>query len=160
MKSILIITVLGCLLLACGSDRNDPVLTGPEPLPAVPGVRGTVEFWKGDFMPTVPPDNPGGTITPVARTIFFFEPTRDAEVVPDGPGGFFSDIQTKLIDTVRSDSDGYFAVTLPSGLYSLFVWEDDRYYANLWSDQYIQPVRVVDGQVSEVRIKIDYLATY
>lgn len=158
----LLITIFCCLLVACSSDRNHmaPMPTGPEPLPLAQGINGTVEFWEGDFMPVAVPDTPSGSVRPVSRTIFFFEPTGRADVVRDGYGSFFLEIQTELIDTVRSDSEGRFAISLPSGLYSVFVREGDRYYANGSSDQHIQPVQVVEGQVLEARIKIDYLATY
>ncbi len=162
MKTSPLIIVLCFLMVACGADRDNmaPIPTGPEPLTIVQGVHGTVEFWEGDFMPVAVPATPSGSVRPVSRTVFFFEPTGRADVVRDGYGSFFLKIQTELIDTVRSDSEGRFAITLPSGLYSVFVREGDRYYANGSSDQHIQPVRVVEVEVVEARIKIDYLATY
>lgn len=162
MKLCLLVAVMACLMVACDTDRGHEIIIPTEPaqFPALQGIHGTIEFWEGDFMPIVSPNNPSGTVTAVVRTIYFFEPTGNDDVVRDAYGSFFVAINSKLIDTVRSDSEGRFAITLPAGLYSLFVKEGDLYYANGSSDQHIQPVRVTAGQLSETRIKIDYLATY
>jgi hypothetical protein len=162
MKKLLMIIVLGWAMLGCGEDRNAQTPTEPQQqtMPGIGAVYGTVIFLEGDFMPFVHPDYPGGTFTPVVRTIFFFEPTRSEDAVRDGYGSFFSEIHTELLAITQSDSGGHFAIDLPTGLYSVFVWEDNRYYASRSSSSYIAPIEVVEGQINEVQIDIDYLAAY
>lgn len=155
----LVLCLLAVGVIGCSLDRQEPD-PGLQPIPVVQGLAGTVEFWEGDFMPSNDPYNPGGVITLVVRTVLIYEPTSNDDVVADSPGGFFSQINTKLVKSVTSNAQGSFLTDLPAGTYSVFVWEDGRFYANLWSGGLIQPVIVEPGEMSRMTIKIDYLATY
>jgi hypothetical protein len=74
---------------------------------------------------------------------------------------FYSEIQTQLVSRTSSDDQGYFQLELPSGTYSLFVWEQERYYANGFDGfGYIMPVDVAEGAVVRRDMIIDYKAAY
>lgn len=154
---LLAVTMLA--LSACSSDQATNPL-GAQPDTPEQGVAGLVTFHEGDFMPVTEPQLPNGSITPVERMVYIFEPTTMNDVVVDGDGGFYSAVSTNLVKTVQSNEAGEFTVELGAGTYSLFVLEDGRFYANLWSSDYIQPVAVQPHQVTEFEIKITYKATY
>jgi hypothetical protein len=121
------------------------------------GIKGRIEIWEGDFMP------PGkGKVYYGKKTVLVFEKTnlRDCQR-EEGNSTFYTNVNSRLIDSVVSDGDGYFSLSLPAGEYSLFVRERGLFYANLFDgDGFIFPVRVEKGKVTEVRIRIDYKATY
>lgn len=147
------------LLVGCADDSDLASSIGPDTLQ---GLAGMVEFWEGDFMPIVDPDEPRGTITPVARVIKVFEQTTLDDVVADPSGHpcFFTDINTPLVATVESGDDGAYRLGLAPGTYSVFVLEGGRYYANLFTDKGIQPVTVEESRMTIYDIDITYLATY
>lgn len=123
------------------------------------GIWGDIWFWEGDFMPVCM----NGTITPVVREVRIHELTHTDYVVRTSRpySAFYDEINTKLISTVCSDSDGFFEVNLPVGHYSLFVVEDTLFYSNS-SDGYgnLSPVEVKDNEVVEIRFDITYKALY
>ena len=147
MRAILLAALI-LALGACSSDlATNPV--GAQPDTPDQGVAGLVTFHEGDFMPVTDPNLMTGSITPVARVIYIYEPTTMDQVAYDGDGAFYSAIYTKLVATVESNANGEFAAELGAGTYSLFVLEDGRYYANGWSDNYIQPVTVAPHAVTD-----------
>ena len=121
-------------------------------------LSGTVIFWEGNFMP----GNSTGTKTPVVRDILIYEPTSiyevsQAHVVPDP---FYADIQTKLVATTTSDTNGHFSLSLPAGRYSLFVKEDGLFYSNSFESNIIDPVTVTTGETTTVEFDITYQAAF
>jgi hypothetical protein len=136
-----------CLVAACSvPDDNSGTLSG------------TVLLWEGDFMP----GNPTGTKTPVVRDIFIYEPTSIDEVTQahEFPDPFYSDIQTKLVGTTTSDTNGHFSLPLTAGRYSLFVQEDGHYYSNLTESNIINPVNIISGATTTVDIDITNQAAF
>ena len=134
-------------------DRNDDKVTIEQ------GIWGDVWFLEGDFMPMCP----SGTITPVAREIRVHVLTHRDDVV-EGPiayAPFYSEINSDLVATIYSGTDGFFEVELPPGQYSLFVVEDTLFYAYRFDGQgHINPVEVLEDEVTEILFNIDYEATY
>jgi len=123
------------------------------------GVWGNVWFWEGDFMPIIDPVH--AKITPVIREIYIYEPTDDSMVEPSDGGTFFTSINSTLIATIRSDSDGFFQVSLAPGKYSFFVKEDTLFYANRWDgDGHILSAIVMENSVTKNKIDITYKAVY
>jgi hypothetical protein len=144
------------LFCACSPEDNPVEPTGQ-------GLFGVVEFWEGDFMPTYPGGEQGGTVTPVKRSIYIYEPTHFDDVTVSDPTEmvFFEDIRTRLVKIAHSDADGRFATTLPAGEYSVFVKEGDRFYINLsGGDGVLGPAEVVDGEFTFLKIAISYRATF
>jgi len=121
------------------------------------GIKGRIEIWEGDFMP------PGkGKIYYEKKVVLIFEKTNLTNCQgEEGNPTFYTKVNSRLIDSVVSDKDGYFSLSLPPGEYSLFVRERGLFYANLFDgDGFIFPVRVEKGKITEVNIRIDYKATY
>lgn len=155
-----------CLLLllvitACrkdpGSHMEDVYRANEKKVTITQGVRGTVSFAEGDFMP----GHVTGKIYPVQRTVCIYEPTSDSQLIShDHPQStFFDTITSRLITKVESDGDGFFQTELPSGKYTMVVIEEGRYYANSWSD-YLNPFTVVAGNATKADFFISYKATY
>ena len=110
-------------------------------------------------MPIVDPK--GAKITPVIREIYIYEPTDDSMVEPSNVGTFFTSINSTLIATIQSDSDGFFQVSLTPGKYSFFVKEDTLFYANRWDgDGHILSAIVTENSVTKNQIDITYKAVY
>ena len=77
-------------------------------------------------MPTT--GTPSGTKSNVVREIRFYELTQRDQAEFDG--AFFSQVQTKLVKKTTSNEEGVYQIELKPGMYSAFVWEDGRLYAN------------------------------
>ena len=146
--------VLGSITLIYNCSKN-PVKSNISQ-----GVKGRIEFYEGNFMPSSSDIPLNGEVSYVKRKIFIFEKTHMNDVIAE-EGGFYTAIKSNLVDTTESDNKGYFAIQLPIGEYSIFVWEKDKYYANR-SDGlgYIFPVNVEKEKITEITFIIDYLAVY
>jgi hypothetical protein len=101
----------------------------------------------------------GGKITPVVRVIFVYEATSYDMVEPSN-GTFFNEINTRLVAVIVSSTNGFYQVKLPPGKYSLFVIENDMYYANGSDGEHIQPAVVVENEATKMQIDITYNAVY
>lgn len=123
------------------------------------GIWGNVWLWQGDFMPS-PDTDLRGSITAVSREVCIYEPTSMQETVPS-IGTRFTRINSRLVATVTSQSNGLFQVSLSPGRYSLVVKEDSTFYAN-WFDMegYISQVTVVKDSVTKFQINLTYGAVY
>lgn len=102
-----------------------------------------------------------GTVTPVVRDVYVHELTNYDMVEEVGYYSFFSIINSNLITIIQSDKNGFFQVELEPGKYSFFVKEDSLFFANL-SDSYgnILSAEVIQDSVTQVKIDINYLASY
>lgn len=138
------------------------------PIPAITittGVRGNVWYWEGDFMPFVYTDIPPSTvpssrgkISPVVREIQIHRVTTVTDMNSYGP--LFSDIPTELVATTTSDQTGFYQIDLPPGIYSAFIKEGTKYYANGFDSQGIMAFEVRSGTVTEMRLDITLAATF
>lgn len=120
------------------------------------GVQGQVLWFEGNRMPGVGVDLPKGK--PIEREIYFFEPTSNEQVTGSGP--LYDEVNSRLIKKAKSNEEGYFQVKLPEGKYSVFVKENGKYYASVMDSQHFNPVKVEQGKVSEMSIRVDYKAYY
>jgi len=104
-----------------------------------------------------------GTITPVVREVYIYQATALQDVVPssNSEGQFFSSINTELITLVTSDSTGFYQAQLPTGTYSVFIKENEEFYANHFdADFTINPVTVEENKTTKLQIDITYAATF
>jgi hypothetical protein len=157
---IVILFSFGC------KDKNDltnqPIEKYPpdnrELVTIKQGIWGNVWFWEGSFMPVG-----WGNITPVVRTIYFYQLTRYDSVVPP-TGTWFNKINSVLIDSTLSGSNGFYQIILAPGEYSVFIKEDTAYYANWFTVRnsiwYILPVPVKKDSITEFPIDITYKSVY
>lgn len=140
----------------CGPNYHAPVMPerNGDRVSIKQGVWGDVWFWQGDFMPVCET----GTVQAVGREVRIHAPTTWNDVVHSGSGAFYSKVNTPLIATVWSDSDGFFQAALPVGTYSVFVVEQDSLlYANWFDSQgRIYPVEVRPDSVTAIRFDITY----
>lgn len=129
------------------------------------GLAGKVLWIEGNQMPTIiNEDNPESTRERpapkgVQREVHIYELTTMAQAT--GNGVFFSDIKTKLVEKVKTDEEGNFAVSLPVGKYSVFVKEDEGLFANKMDGQgHINPVEVNQDEITQLKLELNYKAAY
>ena len=130
------------------------------------GAWGHVWFWRGNFKNNDPNYGcGGGTVRPVERLVLIYEEAiwpDDVVASEDPPGqGFFAGIRTPVVDSVPTDSLGFFEIPLPVGRYSLFVREDSLYYARGGApNRAIGLIEVPEGGVDRVQIDLKYKAAF
>jgi hypothetical protein len=126
--------------------------------PIVQGVKGLVTVLSGNQMPRIgaPPAVP----QPYPTTVFFYEPTDITRTLQWNQGPLFTNIYTKLIATVDTDSTGAFTAKLPVGTYSVFVQAGQQFYANNFDIRNnINLVTVDKGKLAEMNIVVNYMST-
>lgn len=123
------------------------------------GIKGTIYRVQGNQMPA--PGEPPTRPQPFQTTLYIYELTNTSQVRHAPGASFYTAIHTKLVKHVKSDKKGKFKVKLSPGRYSLFVKNDDLFYANLFDDKNnIAPITVQKGQYTDVEVKVDYGAVY
>ncbi|WP_266369107.1 hypothetical protein [Tellurirhabdus rosea] len=156
---ILLMLVLGISFLATAQKKPvtkaKKMATTKTPFQ---GLCGTVLFKSGNNMPTVDRPQPKGQ--PVAREVLIYELTGMNQVKANDEG-FYTEVASKLIKTVKSGKDGRFCVSLPAGSYSVFVKEEKGLYANEFDgENHIFPVKIEKGRKSTAKVEISYAAVF
>jgi hypothetical protein len=122
------------------------------------GIWGNVWFWQGSFQPVG-----WGNIIPVSRKIYFYTLTRWDSVEPP-TGTWYKKVNSTLVDSTLSGSNGFYQITLAPGEYSVFVREDTAYYANWFTHRdsiwYVLPVPVKRDSITEFQVDITYQAVF
>ena len=123
------------------------------------GISGTVTELTGNQMPMK--DAPLSSPRPVLTTVLVYEPTNLSQVSRMGGTALYTDIRTKQVASVDTDSTGAFRVALPAGSYSLFVKTAKGYYANLFdTENNIALFKVEEGQVTVARLSVTDKAVF
>jgi hypothetical protein len=123
------------------------------------GIEGYIFRISGNRMPS--PDVKLSPPRGIKSVLYIYELTNLNQVSKQGATGFYSNIQTKLIQRVESDTSGYFFALLPPGEYSLFTKKDALFYANNFDGQNnIAPVTVIAHKVTQINVNVDYDAVY
>jgi len=123
------------------------------------GIKGNVVLQKGNFMPGFEGKPKVGN--GVKREIGFFELTKENQTEAGKGAGFFKKIKTCKILRVYSDKDGCFIARLKPGKYSMFVKEENEWYANSYGpNDEIFEVVVKEGEVISVEFVINHSASY
>jgi hypothetical protein len=140
----------------CGLDYDAPIMPerNDDRVTISQGVWGDVWYWEGNFMPVCPT----GTVQAVVREMRIHALASSSDVEHTEHGAFYSKVNTPLIATVWSGSNGFFQATLPAGTYSVFAVEQDSLlYANGFDGEgHIYPVEVKDGKAAGIRFDITY----
>jgi hypothetical protein len=156
MKPIYIAPLAMLLSIYCTQHSIYPPDTNYQ-ITIPQGLWGNVWFWEGNFMPPVE----SGTITPVVRDVYIYEPTSLDQVDQVGYSAFYTQIHTQLIAKTESNETGFFQIALSSGEYSVFVKEDTLFYANGFNGDGIIMLHSVSASfVTKVQIDITYKAYY
>lgn len=149
MKLILLFwfNVFAVILISCSTSRT-----------LSEGISGKVLWFEGDLMPGINKKPVAGI--PVKREIYIFHPTRTSQVkVLDQV--FFREIQTDLVKKIWTDKNGNFKVKLPPGRYSIFTKEPPGFFSNRFSEEgFLNLVNVTAGEITDIVIRIDYMAAY
>ncbi len=123
------------------------------------GIEGYIFRISGNRMPS-----PDAKLSPpkgIKTVLYVYQLTSLSQVTRQNESAFYTSIASKLVQTVTSDDNGYFFISLPAGEYSLFTKKDALFYANNFdSDNHIAPVKVVTHKVTQVNVNIDYDAVY
>lgn len=124
------------------------------------GVRGQVLYFEGNFMP-----DEEGRINrkgkQVKRKIGIFAATKPEQTKTDGSMTFFEDIQTRCVQFIETDKKGCFAVNLTEGKYSFLVWEEGKWFSNLFDEENVlTPVVIEKNKVTNIEIQINHKAVY
>ena len=158
MKPIFALLYVFALTVSC---QNMKKISADAPV--TQGITGFVNEIRGNQMPS--PDQPASTAGSTGKglktTVYIYEMTRIDQVVQMGTSSFYSDIHSKRIGSVETDTAGRFSISLPPGEYSVFVQVNGKYYANSFdSRNYISTVSVSENKVSEMKISVTASATY
>lgn len=138
--------ILYLLLLACSSAQQRQ------------GIKGQVLLISGNQLPD--PENIKRAHYGVQRELVIYELTTTSQVTQN-VDGFFTDIETKLITTLKTKADGSFKLRLPPGEYSVLVKEEGGFYGNLFDkNNAINPIIVKENEYAWLPITIDYQAVY
>ena len=117
------------------------------------GLTGTLLKKEGNCMPS--PVNSSCKQYPVSRSIYIFDYSTLKNVVGYGP--FFTSVNSNLIGKCKADDEGFFQFSLSPGKYSIFILEDNKYFANgLDGLGGINPVIVKADSVITIKLILDY----
>lgn len=124
------------------------------------GVWGEVLWLEGNHQP----GSDGGTTEPVSREVHVHEPAMQSDVVAatDRPDayGVYSEVNTPLVASVTSDTEGFYEASLEPGTYSVFVEDEGDWYCNGSSADGLCTITIEAEQLTEYDIRIDYAASY
>lgn len=148
--------------VSCGSGLMPADQFGRHTI--VQGVAGNVWEWVGDFQLHGVADQSCYSITPVRRTLLIYPaiPTSAVFGYSSLSRGFLDSIPAQPIDSVSSDSTGFFQLPLAVGGYSVIVRERSQYYVNggTFDANYFSFVRVSQTTVSRMPVNITYRALF
>ena len=160
---VLIFFFCGIAFLACNKDTNH-VSVGwnneselrehnAKKVSISTGGFGTLIQREGNCMPIV--DSNECRWFPISNTIQIYSYTTLDNVFGDGP--FFTAVNTKLLEEIKPDNEGFFQFKLDTGKYSVFIVENGAFYANSYNGQRgINPIEIVQDSVTNIDMVLDY----
>jgi len=153
MRNTVIFFISAMLFFGCASQRGS---SGKQ------GIIGEVRWVEGNLMPTIGDNSYAHRAfgIPIVRDIYIFSAVKRDDTISAG-GSFYKSVNGKLVARLKSNREGIFKVDLPIGTYSIFVMEDQGYYANVFDGNgYINPVTVHANNFTEIKILVNYKAVY
>jgi hypothetical protein len=167
MKTICLICILNLILFTSCETKKDPednpqiinteelIKNNALKISLNVGVAGTLLKKDGNCMPMIGSSNTSCRTYPVSRTIMIYDYTTTNEV--DGWGPLYKSVHSKLIAQCKADQDGFFQVVVDPGNYSIFIKENDSFYANSFDGLGgIHPITVKNESVNVVTLILDY----
>jgi hypothetical protein len=153
MRFFLFLFVAGfSLFSACKIPQKKPKTA------IVQGVKGVILEITGNQMPRI--GAPASEPKPYPTTVFFYEPTDITRTQQWNRGPLFTNIYTKLILAINTDSSGVFTAKLPVGTYSVFVQAGQNFYANSFDIRNnINLVSVEKGKLTELNMVVNFASS-
>ena len=124
------------------------------------GITGTVLWLEGNQMPSIGQSKANKAI-PISCTVYLCKPIKMNALSGNMP--LFDELPKELIiASATTDRKGSFTIEAPAGSYSVLTSTPNRkYFANRSNGQgELMPITVQAGQLSEIEVKMDYLAVY
>lgn len=118
------------------------------------GMTGTLIQREGNCMPIVVE---GGDCRwfPISRTVQVYEYTKQEGVHGNGP--FYDSLSVAFVSEVEPDKDGFYQLELDPGMYSVFIIEGSKFYANSYDGKGgVNPIVISDDSTSEINMLLDY----
>jgi hypothetical protein len=146
MKKLLVIC---CLISSCAVAQ--------KPVKISQGVQGTVVERKGNYMPSpgAAPDNG----KPLVTDVLVYELTNRNEV-SSADGTTFTNLTKKLIAKTSTDNNGFYMISLPVGIYSVFINNGHLYANSIDGKGNINPVTITKNNVAQLNIMVSNTAVY
>jgi hypothetical protein len=168
MKTICLICFLNLILLSSCETNNekddiiqsinteDLIKSNTLKVSLNTGIAGTLLKKEGNCMPMIGGSgNTSCKTYPVRRTIMIYNYSTTNDV--DGWAPFYKTVHSKLVAQVNADQDGFFQVAVDPGKYSIFIKENNSFYANSYDAQSgIQPVTVASDSMNIITLILDY----
>lgn len=147
MKNLLLL-IIPIFFMSCKSTEAQTVDQG---------IVGQVKWYEGNLMPG--PDNKATQGEAVQREVHIYELVSMNEMPRKEE--LYEEAPSKLVKKVTTDENGNFTAALPPGRYSVFTKEDKGLFASISDgDGNINPVTVKEGELTEIKIDINYKAYY
>lgn len=145
------------LLGACGKDDKDEKAgkcdiektrrANEAKVTIANGLWGTLGLITGNCMPVIDPANTSCKSCPVKRTMRIYSYTTLSQASQAQTGPFFDSFSTTMLKEFKSDSDGFFEITIEPGTYTAVAVEDGKLYAFSFDGQGgISPIVVAGGK--------------
>jgi hypothetical protein len=171
MKNSLLFCFFFLILISCHKDKYATTRKGcniqqvytdnAKKVTITNGIWGTVSNIEGDCMPTVPACSSCCRNCPVQRTVKIYQYTLVSNGVTSDPYKvFFDSFNTQLVTQVETDDNGFFQVEIPTGHYSIVIFENGKLYANRKDGQGgLNPFTLTTGTLN-ANLVITYKATF
>jgi hypothetical protein len=121
------------------------------------GIEGAIYKISGNQMPMKGAES--SKPKRLVCEVYIYQATTAKQA--QGQGTLYSQISTKLVAKVKTDSTGHYQAELPAGLYSVFVKEGKQYFASE-SDGTgtLNPAVVATNKVTTRNITVNFDAAY
>jgi len=140
-------------LIACHTVKQAASLTLDQQ-----GIEGQVLEQIGNQMPQI--GKPISKGRPYFSTVYFYQPFY-ANVVEEKEGNLLSKCNGILVDSISTNTLGFFKMNLPPGMYSVVVGYEGRFFAsNFTQFNKVALVKVDKGVFVKNDITIHVKASY
>ncbi len=152
-RFLFVVFIISLTIIGCRSPKLN------KNIPQDQGISGIVLEAKGNRMPMK-----GVNLQPlkgIKCTVLIYDSTHFSQTTKSAISGLYTLINTKLVASVETDSNGKFNISLPVGKYSLFIKQGENFYANLFDqNNNIALFEVLVENFTEVKLTLNNGATY
>ena len=151
-----ILQILLCAL--CMSLLSCMRLNSQNKAKNIAGIRGRIFEKKGNQMPMKGQTSSNGL--PLSTAVYIFEPTTIDQTAGLN-GSICSNVLSRLVDSVISDSKGKYFIALKPGKYTMLVKYDKGYFVPFFSGfNELAIIEIKPKLVSELDIIVNEQASY